>query len=200
MLIDLGDDTRVSVTHHGHDHATQGNEIDAPYTSTLHLSHFSVNQLDSAESIVTFDGGNSSRSLRQSPTTIIGHHVNDLYCISPTAGAHTISTLDGFPSTFLITFPNTPLIPVSSMSPSQTFGTPAVRTSSKSTRGTRKGSPLTNESTSLSPTTPLSAPRYSCSNAPRCVPLSTSLGTAAISSPNAPRSASLSTSLSTPVI
>jgi hypothetical protein len=73
----------VRVTYHGLFDATQGYEIDALYTPTFRLSLFSVNQLDSTGSTATFGGGKCSISSPQSPITIIGHRVNDLYFISP---------------------------------------------------------------------------------------------------------------------
>jgi len=103
MLIELGNDNTVSVTHHGLVDATQGYEIDALYTPTFRLSLFSINQLDYTGSTATFGGGKCSISSPQSPITITGHRVNDLYFISPTASAHTASTLDGLPSTPPIT-------------------------------------------------------------------------------------------------
>ena len=176
MLIELSDDNTVSVTHHGLVGATQGYEIDALYTPTFRLSLFSINQLDSAGSTATFGGGKCSISSPQSPITITSHRVNDLYFISPTASAHTASTLDGLPSTPPITVPNTPLSTDSSIFPSQTLSTPAAPTIPKSTRRKRTRSTLTTESTSLSLTTPPSAPPNSSPSTP------------AISSPNAPPS------------
>jgi len=138
MLIELGDDNTVWVTHHGLVDTTQGYEIDALYTPTFHLSLFTVNQLDSTRSTAMFGSGKCSISSTQSPITIISHHVNDLYVISPTiASAHTASPLDGRPST-----------------PQITDSCPI----SKSTRKKRTQSMLTIESTSLSLTTPPSAP------------------------------------------
>ena len=92
MLIELGDDNMVSVTHHGLVDATQGYEIDALYTPTFRLSLFSVNQHDSARSTATFGGGKCSISSSQSPITITSHRVNDLYFISSkVASAHSIN-------------------------------------------------------------------------------------------------------------
>jgi len=175
MRIELGDDNTVSVTHHGLVDATQGYEIDALYTPTFRLSLFSINQLDSAGSTATFGGGKCSISSPQSLITITGHRVNDLYIISPTASAHTASTLDALSNTPLITVPST----LSSTDSSSI---------SKSTRRKRTRSTLTTESMSQSPTTPPSAPPHSSPSPP------------AISSPNAPLSALLSTSPSTPAI
>jgi len=109
MYIELGDDNMVRVTHHGLVDATQGYKIDALYTPTFHLSHFSINQLDSAGSTATFSGGICSISSPQSPITITSHHVNDLYFISHNvASGHTAPTLHGLPSVPPITVPCTP--------------------------------------------------------------------------------------------
>jgi len=54
MLIELGDDNTVSVTHHVLVDATQGYVIDALYTPRFRLSLFSINQLHSAGSTATF--------------------------------------------------------------------------------------------------------------------------------------------------
>jgi hypothetical protein len=60
MLFELADDNTVSVTHHGLVDATQGYEINTLYTSTFRLSHFSINQLDSAGSTGRVGGGKFS--------------------------------------------------------------------------------------------------------------------------------------------
>jgi len=137
MLIELGNDSTVSVTHRGLVDATQGDEIDALYTPTFRLSLFSINQLDSARSTATFGDGKCSISSPHSPITITGHRVNDHYFISPTASAHTASTLDGLPSRPPITVPNTPLSTDSSIYLSHTLSTPVALTISKSTRRKR---------------------------------------------------------------
>jgi len=143
MLIELGDDNMVSVTHHGLVDATQGCEIDALYTPTFRLLLFSVNQLDSARSTATFGGGKCSISSPQSPITITSHRVNDLYFISANvASAHTASTLDGFRSTPPITVPSTPSSTDSSTISSQSLSTLAVPTISKSTWRMRTRSTL----------------------------------------------------------
>jgi len=159
MLIELGDDNMVSVTHHGLVDATQGYEIDALYTPTFRLSLFSINQLDSAGSTTTFGDGKCSISSPQSPITITAHCVNDIYFISPNvASAHTASTSDGLRSTPPITDPSTPQITDSSTLPSQSSSTLATPTISKSTRRKSSQSTLTTDPTSLSLNAPLSAP------------------------------------------
>jgi hypothetical protein len=60
MLIELGEENTVRVTHHGLVDATQGYEIDPLYTPTFLLSLFSVNQPESAGSIAMFSGGKCS--------------------------------------------------------------------------------------------------------------------------------------------
>jgi len=62
MLIELGDDNTVRVTHHGLVDATQGYEIDTLYSRTFRLSLLSINQLDSAGSTATFGDGECSIS------------------------------------------------------------------------------------------------------------------------------------------
>jgi hypothetical protein len=109
MFIELGDDNMVRVIHHGLVDATQGYKIDALYTPTFHLSHFSINQLDSAGSTATFGGGICSILSPQSPITITDHRVNDLYIISHNvASGHTAPTLHRLPSAPPITVPCTP--------------------------------------------------------------------------------------------
>jgi len=180
MLIELGDDNTVRVTHHGLVDATQGYEIDAHHTPTFRCALFPVNQLDTAGSTATLGGGKCSISSPQSQTTITGHYVNDFYFISANvASAHPESTVDGLPIT--------PQITASSTVPRQSLNTLAIPRISMPTRMRKTCSILTNESTSLSPTTPPSAP------------MKLPQGTPAISSPNAPRSAPISTSPSPPI-
>jgi len=129
-VIQLGDDNTVRVTHHGLGDTTQGYEIDAFYTPTLRHPLFSVNQLDFTESTATFGDDKCYISFPESPITITGHRVNDLYFISLTASAHIASTLDGLPTTPQITVPSTD----ASTHPSQSLSKLAAPTISKSTR------------------------------------------------------------------
>jgi len=46
MLIELGDDKWVSITHHGHVDTAQGYDIDVLYTPKFYLSPISINPLD----------------------------------------------------------------------------------------------------------------------------------------------------------
>jgi len=136
-----------------------GYEIDALYTPTFRLSLFSVNQLDSAGSIVTFGGGKCSISSPRLPITITGHRVNDLYFISPTvASAHTASTLDELPSTPPITVSSTHSSTDSSTVASQSLSSRAAPTIAMSTRSKKTRSILTVAPTSLSSNAPPSTP------------------------------------------
>jgi len=183
MLIELGDDNTVSVTHHGLVDATQGYEIDALYTPTFCLWLFSINQLGSTGSTATFGGGKCSLSSPQSQITITGHHVNDLYFISPNVASPHTATSDGLPSM-----------------PSNIDSSIISKSKSKSTWRKRTRSTLTTESTSPSPTSPPSAPpnsspsthAISSLNAPWSALISISPSTPATSSPNAPTTTSRS--------
>jgi hypothetical protein len=147
-LIVLGDDSMVSITHHGLVDASQGYEMDALYTPTFRLSLFSINQLDFTGSTATFGGGKCSISSPQSLITITSHRVNDLYFISPNvASAHTACTSDGLPST-------------RSNIDSSTIS------KAKSTRRKRTRCTLTTDPTSLSPNAPLSAPTSTSTSPP----------------------------------
>jgi len=70
MVIELGDDNTVWITHHWLVDATQGFEIDALDTPTSGLALFSVNQMDSTGSTAMFGGGKCSISSPKSQTTI----------------------------------------------------------------------------------------------------------------------------------
>jgi len=48
IVIELGDDNEVTVSHHGHVNVSQEYEVNAQYTPTFRLSHLSINQLDTA--------------------------------------------------------------------------------------------------------------------------------------------------------
>ena len=81
IAIELGDDNKVTVSHHGLVNISQECEVNALYTPTFRLSLLSNNQLDTAGYTSIFGYGKCSIS---SPlTTITGNRVNDLYIISP---------------------------------------------------------------------------------------------------------------------
>jgi len=81
IVIELGDDNNVIVSHHGLVNVSQEYEVNALYTPTFRLSLLSINQLDTAGYTSTFGHGKCSIS---SPSiTITGNRVNDLYIISP---------------------------------------------------------------------------------------------------------------------
>jgi len=84
--IELGEDNKVSVRHHGLVNISQEYEVDALYTPTFWLSLLSINQLDTASYTSTFGSGKCSISTPS--ITITANRVNDLYIISP-ATAHT---------------------------------------------------------------------------------------------------------------
>jgi len=81
IVIELGDDNKVTVSHHGLVNVSQEYEVNALYTPTFQISLLSINQLDTAGYTSTFGCGKYSIS---SPSiTITGNRVNDLYIISP---------------------------------------------------------------------------------------------------------------------
>jgi hypothetical protein len=65
ILIELGDDNTVSVTHPGHVDATQGYKIDALHTPTLHFLLFWINELESAGTSATCGSSKYSKLLTQ---------------------------------------------------------------------------------------------------------------------------------------
>jgi len=81
IVIELGDDNKVTVSHHGLVNVSQEYKVNALYMPTFQLSLLSINQLDTAGYTSTFGHGKCSIS---SPSiTIPGNRVNDLYIISP---------------------------------------------------------------------------------------------------------------------
>jgi hypothetical protein len=81
IVIELGDDNKVTVIHHTLVNVSQEYEVNALYMPMFRLSLFSINQLDTAGYTSTFGRGKCSIS---SPSiTITGNRVNDLYIISP---------------------------------------------------------------------------------------------------------------------
>jgi len=83
IVIELGDDNKLTVSHHGLVNISQENEVNALYTPTFRLSLLSMNQLDTAGYTSTFGRGKCSISFPS--ITITGNRVNDLYIISPAA-------------------------------------------------------------------------------------------------------------------
>jgi hypothetical protein len=81
IVIELGDDNKVTVKHHGLVNVSQEYEVNALYTPTFRLSLLCINQLDTAGYTSTFGHGKCSIS---SPSiTITSNRDNDLYIISP---------------------------------------------------------------------------------------------------------------------
>ena len=81
IVIELGDDNKVNVSHHRLVNVSQEYEVNALYRPTFWLSLLSINQLDTAGYTSTFGHGKCSIS---SPSiTITGNRINDLYIISP---------------------------------------------------------------------------------------------------------------------
>ena len=92
IVIELGDDNKVTVSHHGLINVSQEYEVDVLYTPTGRLSLLSINQLDTAGHTSTFGRGKCSISSPSS--TITGNRVSDLYIISPaTALTSTVPTM-----------------------------------------------------------------------------------------------------------
>jgi hypothetical protein len=82
IVIELGDDNKVTVSHHGPVNVSQEYEVNALYTPMFQLSLLSINQLDTAGYTSNF--GRGKCSISASSITITGNRVNDLYIISPT--------------------------------------------------------------------------------------------------------------------
>jgi len=81
IVIELGDDNKVTVSHQGLVNISQEYEVNTRYMPTFWLSLLSINQLGTAGYTSTFGRGKCSIS---SPSiTITGNRVNDLYIISP---------------------------------------------------------------------------------------------------------------------
>jgi len=92
MIIELGDDNKVAVSHHGLVNVSQKYKGNALYTPRFRLSLLSINQLDTAGYTSTFVRGKCSIS--SSSITITGNQVNDLYVISPaTAFTSTVPSM-----------------------------------------------------------------------------------------------------------
>jgi hypothetical protein len=81
IVIELGDDNKVTVSYHGQVNISQEYEVNALYTPTFRLSLLSINQLDTDGYTSTF--GLSKCSISSPSITIPGNRVNDLYIISP---------------------------------------------------------------------------------------------------------------------
>jgi len=80
IVIELGDDNKVTVSHHGLVNVSQEYEVNALYTPTFQLSLLSITQLDTAGYTSTFGRGKCSIS---SPSiTITCNRVKDLHIIS----------------------------------------------------------------------------------------------------------------------
>jgi len=94
IVIELGDDNKVTVSHHGLVNVSQEYEVNALYMPTFRLSILSISQFDTARYTSTFGHGKCSIS---SPSiTITGNRVNDLYIISPTTAL--TSTVPSIPT------------------------------------------------------------------------------------------------------
>jgi hypothetical protein len=81
IVIELGDDNRVTVSHHGLIKGSQAYEVDALHTSMLRLSLPSINQLDTTRYPSTFGCG--KYPIYSASITIAGNLVNDHYILSP---------------------------------------------------------------------------------------------------------------------
>jgi len=57
IVIELGDDNKVTVSHHGLVNISQEYEVNALYTPTFQLSLLSINPLDTAGYTSTFGRG-----------------------------------------------------------------------------------------------------------------------------------------------
>jgi len=94
IVIELGDDNKVTVRHHGLINISQEYKVNALYMPTFLLSLLSINQLGTAGYPSTSVCG--KYSIRYPSITITGHRVNDLYIISPattlTSTASSMST------------------------------------------------------------------------------------------------------------
>ena len=81
IVIELGDDNKLTVSHHGLVHGSQEYEVNTLYMRTFRLSLLSIDQLDPAWYTSTFGHGKCSIS---SPSiAITGDRDNDLYTVSP---------------------------------------------------------------------------------------------------------------------
>jgi len=81
IVIELGDDNKVTVSQHGLVNVSQENKVNALYTPTFRFSLLSINQLDTAAYTSTF--GRVNCFISSWSITITGNRVNDLYIISP---------------------------------------------------------------------------------------------------------------------
>jgi len=81
IVIELGDDNKVTVSHHGLNNISQEYAVNALYTPTFWLSLLSITQLGTAGYTSTF--GCRKCSISSPSITITGHWVNDVYIISP---------------------------------------------------------------------------------------------------------------------
>jgi hypothetical protein len=80
IVIEFGDDNKVTVSDHRLVKVSQESEVNALYTPTFQLSLLSFNQLDTAGYTSTFGHGKCSISYQS--ITITGNRVNDPYIIS----------------------------------------------------------------------------------------------------------------------
>jgi len=92
IVIELGDDNKVTVSHHGLVNVSHEYEVNALYTPIFRLSLLSITQLHTARYTSTF--GRGKCSISSTSITITGYRVNDLYIISPaTALTSTIPSM-----------------------------------------------------------------------------------------------------------
>jgi len=80
IVIELGDDNKVTVSHHGLVNVSQEYDVDALYTPMFRPSLLPINQLDIAGYTSTF--GRGKCSISSPSTTMTGNHVNNRYIIS----------------------------------------------------------------------------------------------------------------------
>ena len=81
IVIELGDDNIVTVSHHGLVNISQEYKVNALDMPMLRLSLLSINQFDTAGYTSSF--GRGKWSISSPSITITGNRVNDLYIISP---------------------------------------------------------------------------------------------------------------------
>jgi hypothetical protein len=81
IVSELGDDNKVTVSHHGLVNVSQEYEVNALYMPMFRLSLLSIDQLDTAGYTSTL--GHGKCSIASPSITITGNRVNDLYIISP---------------------------------------------------------------------------------------------------------------------
>ena len=81
IVIELGDNNKIIVSHQGLINVSQEYEVNALYTPTFRLSILSITQLDTAGYTSTLGCGKCSISSRS--ITITGNRVNNFYIIPP---------------------------------------------------------------------------------------------------------------------